>query len=990
MRNSYLCKLLNFMAEVESLDSRKFIIIKGARVHNLKNIDIAIPRNKFVVITGLSGSGKSSLAFDTLYAEGQRRYVESLSSYARQFIGRMDKPDVDYIHGISPAVAIEQKVNTRNPRSTVGTSTEIYDYLKLLFARIGKTYSPVSGEVVRRNSVEDVVSHVESFPDNSKVILFAPLYLHPGRTIFEELSILLQKGFIRIRFANTIHKIEELLEPGKEKILAGLGESAGAKKISSAKGRKKKVNEEEKIAEKAQPSPIQIVIDRITVNKNDESNSSRLADSVQTAFFEGQGECQTEIHASEEIIYTHFSNRFELDGITFEEPSTQLFSFNNPYGACQRCEGFGSIIGIDEDLVIPDKSLSVFDKGIVCWRGEKMSEWNEDLIKKSYKFDFPIHKPIYELTAEQKKLLWTGNSYFKGLNDFFKWVEANSYKIQYRVMLSRYRGRTLCPDCRGTRLRHDANYVKIAGLSITDVVLMPVSESLRFFSTLKLNGNEIEIAKRILLEISNRLSFLEDVGLGYLTMNRLSNTLSGGESQRINLATSLGSSLVGSIYILDEPSIGLHPRDTGRLITVLNSLRDIGNTLIVVEHDEEIMKAADQLIDIGPDAGVHGGELIFQGTYEEILTDEIGYTGKYLSGKEQIPVPYKRRKANGLIRIDGARENNLKNVTVKIPLGVMTVVTGVSGSGKTSLVKKVLYPALKKIHGGYGEQSGAFDKLSGDYGRLAGVEFVDQNPIGKSSRSNPVTYVKAFDEIRSLYSDLPISRSRKYKPSHFSFNVEGGRCEVCEGEGEVTIEMQFMADIHLVCESCNGKRFKQEILDIEYKGKNISDILELTVDEAIGFFTSPIKSFGNDLKIANKLKPLAEVGLGYIKLGQSSSTLSGGEAQRIKLASFLSKGNNTDHTLFIFDEPTTGLHFHDIRKLLKAFDMLLNQGNSLLVIEHNPEVIKCADWVIDMGPEGGDNGGFVVFEGTPDNLIHCKESFTGQHLKEKIGIGTSL
>ncbi len=990
MRNSYLCKLLNFMAEVESLDSRKFIIIKGARVHNLKNIDIAIPRNKFVVITGLSGSGKSSLAFDTLYAEGQRRYVESLSSYARQFIGRMDKPDVDYIHGISPAVAIEQKVNTRNPRSTVGTSTEIYDYLKLLFARIGKTYSPVSGEVVRRNSVEDVVSHVESFPDNSKVILFAPLYLHPGRTIFEELSILLQKGFIRIRFANTIHKIEELLEPGKEKILAGLGESVGAKKISATKGRKKKVNEEETIAEKAQPSPIQIVIDRITVNKNDESNSSRLADSVQTAFFEGQGECQTEIHALEEIIYTHFSNRFELDGITFEEPSTQLFSFNNPYGACQRCEGFGSIIGIDEDLVIPDKSLSVFDKGIVCWRGEKMSEWNEDLIKKSYKFDFPIHKPIYELTAEQKKLLWTGNSYFKGLNDFFKWVEANSYKIQYRVMLSRYRGRTLCPDCRGTRLRHDANYVKIAGLSITDVVLMPVSESLRFFSNLKLIGNEIEIAKRILLEISNRLSFLEDVGLGYLTMNRLSNTLSGGESQRINLATSLGSSLVGSIYILDEPSIGLHPRDTGRLITVLKSLRDIGNTLIVVEHDEEIMKAADQLIDIGPDAGVHGGELIFQGTYEEILTDEIGYTGKYLSGKEQIPVPYKRRKANGLIRIDGARENNLKNVTVKIPLGVMTVVTGVSGSGKTSLVKKVLYPALKKIHGGYGEQSGAFDKLSGDYGRLAGVEFVDQNPIGKSSRSNPVTYVKAFDEIRSLYSDLPISRSRKYKPSHFSFNVEGGRCEVCEGEGEVTIEMQFMADIHLVCESCNGKRFKQEILDIEYKGKNISDILELTVDEAIEFFTSPIKSFGNDLKIANKLKPLAEVGLGYIKLGQSSSTLSGGEAQRIKLASFLSKGNNTDHTLFIFDEPTTGLHFHDIRKLLKAFDMLLNQGNSLLVIEHNPEVIKCADWVIDMGPEGGDNGGFVVFEGTPDNLIHCKESFTGQHLKEKIGIGTSL
>jgi excinuclease ABC subunit A len=973
------------MADFSALDPRQYIIIKGARVHNLKNIDLAIPRNKFVVITGLSGSGKSSLAFDTLYAEGQRRYVESLSSYARQFIGRMDKPDVDYIKGISPAVAIEQKVNTRNPRSTVGTSTEIYDYLKLLFARIGKTYSPVSGQLVKRHSVEDVVQHLLSFPDNTRVILLAPLFLHPGRSIEEEVNVLLQKGFIRVRLADKIYKIEDLLQKENAKILLQIeGSSSTGKQIIKPKKKKKAEEEVPETISTPSVSALQIVVDRLTIQKDDEANNSRLGDSIQTAFYEGHGSCFTEVHLDDKIINTEFSNRFEMDGIQFEEPTTHLFSFNNPFGACRRCEGFGSIIGIDEDLVIPDKSLSVYEGAIVCWRGEKMKEYNEALIKKAYKFDFPIHRPIYDLSPEQRMLLWTGNSYFQGINSFFQWVETQTYKIQYRVMLSRYRGRTICPDCRGTRLRPDANYVKIGGMSITDIVLMPLSESYRFFHDLKLNENDTAIAKRILTEITNRLQFLGDVGLGYLTMNRLSNTLSGGESQRINLATSLGSSLVGSMYILDEPSIGLHPRDTHRLIKVLNSLRNTGNTLIVVEHDEEIIKAADVLIDIGPDAGTHGGELIFQGTYDEILHSEKSYTGKYLSGREQIPLPYRRRHPAGYVKLEGVRENNLRNLTVRIPLGIMTVVTGVSGSGKTSLVKKVLYPALKKIHGGFADQSGAVDKVSGDYNRITAVEFVDQNPIGKSSRSNPVTYVKAYDEIRMLYADLPLSRSRKYKPAHFSFNLEGGRCEVCEGEGEVTIEMQFMADIHLLCENCHGKRFKQEILDVEYRGKNIADILDMTVDNAIEFFNSPVKSFGNDQKICTKLKPLADTGLGYIRLGQSSNTLSGGEAQRIKLASFLSKGNQHDHTLFIFDEPTTGLHFHDIRKLLKAFDMLIEQGNSIVIIEHNAEVIKCADWVIDLGPDGGDAGGQLVFEGTPDDLANCEKSYTGQFLKDKI------
>ena len=974
------------MAGVEKLDPKQFIIIKGARVHNLKNIDVAIPRNKFVVITGLSGSGKSSLAFDTLYAEGQRRYVESLSSYARQFIGRMDKPDVDYIKGISPAVAIEQKVNSRNPRSTVGTSTEIYDYLKLLFARIGKTYSPVSGKEVQRHSVDDVVKELSSFPPGTKVLLYAPLLLHAGRTLIEELNILLQKGFTRVRIIDTVYKIEELLDKGNAALLDNVSNALGLGASTAKPTRKKKsvAEDEIKSTTPTKQSIIQIVIDRFTIQPDDPDNISRISDSVQTAFFEGQGECITEIQDTAKSKLISFSNRFELDGISFEEPSTQLFSFNNPYGACKRCEGFGSIIGIDEDLVMPDKSLSVYEGAIVCWRGDKMKEWNEQLIRSSYKFDFPIHRPVFELTRDQRKLLWEGNSYFKGIDSFFQWVESQAYKIQYRVMLSRYRGRTMCPDCRGTRLRKDAAYVLINGKSITDVVLMPVQDNLRFFRELKLSDYQMQVAKRILLEITSPLQFLSDVGLGYLTLNRLSNTLSGGESQRINLATSLGSSLVGSMYILDEPSIGLHPRDTDRLIKVLKSLRDVGNTLIIVEHDEEIMKASDELIDIGPDAGRNGGELIFQGTYKEILSDRKSYTGQYLSGKESIPIPYRRRSWNSFVKVEGARENNLKNLSVKFPLGVMTVVTGVSGSGKTSLVKKVLYPALKKIHGGYGEQSGVFDKVSGDYNKITSIEFVDQNPIGKSSRSNPVTYIKAYDEIRALYADLPLSRSRKYKPSHFSFNVEGGRCEVCEGEGEVTIEMQFMADIHLLCENCNGKRFKQEILDIEYKGKNIADLLGMTVDEAIEFFSAPLKSAGNDHKIATKLRPLSDVGLGYIRLGQSSSTLSGGEAQRIKLASFLGKGQAHDHSLFIFDEPTTGLHFHDIKKLLKAFDMLIEQGNSVLIIEHNPDIIKCADWVIDLGPEGGDTGGNIVFEGPPEDLPACKESFTGQFIAEKL------
>ncbi|MBK5286027.1 MAG: excinuclease ABC subunit UvrA [Bacteroidia bacterium] len=948
----------------EQIKAQNAIIIKGARVHNLKNIDVSIPRRKLVVITGVSGSGKSSLAFDTLYAEGQRRYVESLSAYVRQFTGRMNKPDVDYIHGISPAVAIEQKVNSRNPRSTVGTSTEIYDYLKLLFARTGKTFSPISGNPVKSHSVEDVVDIICSHKTGTRFLILSPVTLNPKRPAEENIRWLIQKGYSRYYSDEKIQMLEDF-------------QKNNSTEIKPVKGEKTKTKEAKSVSNK-----IELVIDRISVS-SEEDFRPRAADSVQTAFSESNGDCSVALVAEDNsVTISSFSNRFELDGMTFEIPSVHLFSFNNPYGACKKCEGFGSVIGVDDNLVIPDKSLSVYDGAIVCWHGEKMKEWNEKLIKNAYKFDFPIHRPVYELTTEEKKLLWTGNEYFEGINRFFKYVEEQSYKIQYRVMLSRYRGKTICPECEGTRLRKDATYVKVGGKSINEIVLMPVSECLKFFKNIKLSKNEIAIAKRILTELTNRLGFLENVGLGYLTLNRLSNTLSGGESQRINLATSLGSSLVGSLYILDEPSIGLHPRDTGRLITVLKTLRDLGNTVIVVEHDEEIIRQADVLIDMGPMAGVHGGEILFQGKVSE-MNGSDSLTSKYLSGKEEIAVPLRRRRWNKYVKIEGARENNLKNISVKFPLGVMTVISGVSGSGKSSLVKKVFYPAIKKITGGYSDESGSYDKISGDYNQVTAVEFVDQNPIGRSSRSNPVTFVKAYDEIRGTFSELAMSKSRKLKPSHFSFNVDGGRCEVCEGEGEVTIEMQFMADIHLTCETCNGKRFKQEILDVQYKGKNIADVLDMTVDEAIEFFQKPLLSGGNEKKIVSKLQPLADVGLGYIKLGQSSSTLSGGEAQRVKLASFLRKDNEAHHTLFIFDEPTTGLHFHDIRKLLFAFDALLEHDNSLIIIEHNQEVIKYADWVIDLGPEGGEGGGHVVFEGKPEDLINSKESLTGKYLIAK-------
>jgi len=947
------------MPSIKTLDPKKFIIIKGAAVHNLKKIDVAIPRNKFVVVTGLSGSGKSSLAFDTLYAEGQRRYVESLSSYARQFIGRMDKPEVEYIKGISPAIAIEQKVNTRNPRSTVGTSTEIYDYLKLLYARIGRTFSPTSGEEVQKHRVADVVDFITEQPSESRILIFSDFQSN-GRPFEEQLNVLLQNGFTRIKIRSQIIKIEEVLT-----------------NIANKKSKDKK-----------NQADISILIDRLVINEEllDEI-SARSADSVGTAFYEGHGTCSLiiELPNGNKIEKT-FSNKFEADGIVFEEPSTLLFSFNNPYGACKRCEGFGSIIGIDEDLVVPDKSLSIYDGAIVCWRSEKMKEWNEKLIKSAHKYDFPIHKPFHQLTSYHKELLWSGNKHFNGLNDFFKFIEEQTYKIQYRVMLSRYRGKTMCPECKGTRLRNDANFVKVADKSITEIILLPVDKSLKFFQNIELNDHDKNIADRLITEIVSRLKFLSDVGLGYLTLNRLSNTLSGGESQRINLATSLGSSLVGSMYILDEPSIGLHSRDTKRLIKVLKALQSLGNTVIIVEHDEEIMKSSDQIIDIGPGAGTHGGELIFQGDIEKMYATDQSITARYLNGTIKIETPLRRRKWKNHILIKGARENNLKNIDIKIPLGVITAVTGVSGSGKTSLVKKVLYPSLKKITGGYSDQSGSYDKIDGDYQLINDVELVDQNPIGKSSRSNPVTYVKAYDDIRALFSELALSKARGFKPSYFSFNVDGGRCQNCQGEGYVTIEMQFMADIHLKCEACSGKRFKEEILAVEYRSKNISDVLNLTVDDALEFFDDSVKSKHTSLarKVSAKLKPLSDVGLGYIKLGQASSTLSGGEAQRVKLASFIGRNKHEENTLFIFDEPTTGLHFHDINKLMDAFNALVKQGHSIIIIEHNLDVIKCADWVIDLGPEAGDEGGEVVFEGTPEEMIKEKKSITGSYLKDKI------
>lgn len=929
--------------------SENYILIKGAKVHNLKNISLAIPRNRFVVITGLSGSGKSSLAFDTLYAEGQRRYVESLSAYARQFLGRMSKPEVEYIKGISPAIAIEQKVNTRNPRSTVGTSTEIYEYIKLLYARIGKTYSPVSGNLVRRDSVTDVCDFLISLPEETKATIVCKLLLKHNRSLQSQLTILVQQGFSRVMKNGELLRIDELLKlPTDENAIYHL------------------------------------VIDRVSIRKPDEDLLSRLGDSVQTAFFEGDGECICEVESETTKERHIFSNRFEADGISFEEPSVNLFTFNNPYGACKTCEGFGSIIGIDEDLVIPNKSLSIYEDAIACWKGEKLSEWRDELINNAYKFGFPVHKPWYELTNEQRRLVWDGNKYFGGIKAFFKFVEEQTYKIQYRVMLSRYRGKTVCPDCEGTRLRKDANFVKVGGISVSEVVLMPVSDSLSFFKSLDLSEQDKAISKRLLTEITNRLQFLSDVGLGYLTLNRLSSTLSGGESQRINLATSLGSSLVGSMYILDEPSIGLHPRDTHRLISILEKLKELGNSVIVVEHDEEIMRAADHLIDIGPLAGENGGEVMFEGNFDQLKLEEHSLTAKYLNGIMSIQVPLHRRKWRDSIELSGVRENNLQGINVKFPLNLLVAVTGVSGSGKTSLVKRVLYPTLKKIYGGYGERTGRFDKLSGDYIRITDVEMVDQNPIGRSTRSNPATYVKAYDDIRALFADQALAKTRGYKPGFFSFNVEGGRCEECEGEGVVQIGMQFMADIHLTCESCKGKRFKEEVLDINYNGKSIADVLNLTIDQAIGFFSENIKGNNTEYRIVAKLQPLADTGLGYLRMGQSSDTLSGGEAQRIKLASFLIKGSADKPTLFIFDEPTTGLHFHDIRKLLDSFNALIAKGHSIIVIEHNMDVIKCADWVIDLGPEGGNDGGMIIFEGTPEDLARQSNSYTGKYLGEKL------
>ncbi len=930
--------------EIENLDPKKFIIIKGARVNNLKNISVAIPRNKFIVITGLSGSGKSSLAFDTLFAEGQRMYVESLSSYARQFLGRMEKPEVDYIKGISPAIAIEQRVNTRNPRSTVGTSTEIYDYLKLLFARIGDTYSPVSGNIVSKDAVSDVVDFICSREEHAKFMILCPLLqLQEDRSLEDELNILLSKGYSRVLYKDEMYDIEDLIkeEPAEQDI--------------------------EKIF---------ILIDRSAVTLDDEDHRFRITDSVQTAFFEGHGDCIVQFLGQKPV---KFSDRFEADGIRFEEPSVNLFSFNNPYGACKRCEGFGRILGIDPDLVIPDTSLSVFEGAIVPWRSETMKKWLIKLLNNADKFDFPIHRPIKDLTREQYQVLWDGNSYFGGLHDFFTEIESKTHKIQFRVLLSRYRGRTVCPDCKGTRLRKDAAYVKIGGKSIVDLVLMPVKKLNDFFNDLVLPEAKELIARRILAEIRNRLGYLDRVGLNYLTLNRMTNTLSGGEYQRIKLATSLGSSLVGSMYILDEPSIGLHPRDTNRLLQVLLYLRNLGNTVIVVEHEEEIMKAADQIIDIGPDAGSHGGELVFQGNVFDIGEQHKTYTTRYLNGIDKIDIPSIRRKWQYSIDVTGARENNLKNIDVKIPLGILTVITGVSGSGKSTLIRDIMFPALARMMGIGSDQVGKHDKVEGDLSKLTGLEYVDQNPIGKSSRSNPVTYMKAYDAIRQLYSDQPLSKSRGYKPSYFSFNVDGGRCDMCQGEGTIRIEMQFMADIYLTCESCNGQRFKDEILEVAYKDKNISDVLNMTVDDAIDFFEG-------HQSIQSKLIPLRDVGLGYIRMGQSSNTLSGGEAQRVKLASFLSKGtgNMRENTLFIFDEPTTGLHFHDIKKLLDSINALIDQGNSVLIIEHNMEVIKSADWIIDLGPDGGEEGGNVVFEGTPEAMIHIKNSHTAEFLKRKL------
>ncbi|MDP2175866.1 MAG: excinuclease ABC subunit UvrA [Bacteroidota bacterium] len=926
------------------------IVIKGARVHNLKNIDVEITSGGFTVVTGVSGSGKSSLVFDTLFAEGQRRYVESLSSYARQFLGRMNKPEVDFIDGLAPAIAIEQKVNTRNPRSTVATSTELYDYLKLLFARVGKTISPISGNEVKKHTTVDVINFIQTLSDGEMVLILSPLIFDKSNALVM-LNSLVQQGFVRLMLDGEIVKIED---------------------IKTTVGFNKK--------------QCFLVLDRLSVDFSDEDFLSRAADSIESAFWEGHGVCVLSYQGK----FHDFSNKFEADGMVFEMPTKDFLSFNNPIGACKTCEGYGQVIGIDEDLVIPDKNLSVYEGCVAPWKGETMSEWKESFVKSAINLDFPIHRSYYDLTEKEIDLLWQGGKGVNGINAFFKNIEEQSYKIQYRVMLSRYRGKTTCHACKGTRLREDAGYVKLLSVdaknpklkiytSIQEIMLMSVQKAFEYFENLKLSEEDETIANRIFLEIKSRLRFLMNVGLGYLGLNRLSNTLSGGESQRINLATSLGSSLTGSMYVLDEPSIGLHPKDTANLLTVLKELQKIGNSVIIVEHEEEIMKAAEQVIDIGPGAGIYGGSLIFNGTYKDLLKSKDSLTGQYLSGVLKIDVPLQRRIWKNKINIVGARENNLKNINVSFPLNVLTCVTGVSGSGKTTLVKSVLFPALSKALGQYtGTKTGKHERISGEINLLKEIEMVDQNPIGKSSRSNPVTYIKAYDSIRDLFSELPLAKSKKLKPSHFSFNVDGGRCDQCKGEGEQTIEMQFMADLVLPCENCKGKRFKEEILEVTYHGKSISDVLELTVDEAMDFFK-------DEKTIVNKIETLQNVGLGYVALGQSSNTLSGGEAQRIKLATFLAKGNQKDHhTFFVFDEPTTGLHFHDIKKLLHCFDALIKKGHTVLVIEHNPDVIKYADWVIDLGPNGGDTGGQLVFEGTPEDLINCKASYTSEYLKDKL------
>lgn len=922
----------------------KSISVKGARVHNLKNISIDIPRNKLVVITGLSGSGKSTLAFDTIFAEGQRRYVESLSAYARQFLGRVNKPDVDEISGIPPAIAIEQKVNTRNPRSTVGTSTEIYDYIKLLYARIGHTYSPISGEEVKSHSVTDVVDYITAQPAGTRMQIMAPFRFDEKSGPIAKLTLLMKEGLQRLEVNGEPMRIEEAI----------------------------------KNFDAINPEDITIIIDRIA-SSTDEDSISRFGDSVQTAFGEGNGKALVKVFPNEGEPTTQlFSNIFEADGMLFEQPNVHLFSFNSPLGACPKCEGYGKVIGVDEDLVIPDRTLSAYDDAVAPWRGEGMKVWKEELIYNAAHFDFPIHRAYQDLTPQQQKLLWTGNSHFSGINSFFEYLEEKKYKIQYRVMLSRYMGKTICPVCNGARLKPEASYVKVGGVTISDLVLMPIEDLNQFFQELVLDEHDTNVSKRIMVEIRNRLQFMTDVGLGYLTLNRLSSTLSGGESQRINLATSLGSSLVGSLYILDEPSIGLHPRDTHRLIKVLKQLRDLGNSVVVVEHEEEIIRAADEIIDIGPMAGQHGGEVVFQGDHSQLSASSKSLTAKYLLGVEQIIAPKVHRKSSSYIEVTRAAENNLKEITVKFPLGVMTAVTGVSGSGKSTLVRRILHPALSRAIMGTGDKPGKHGGISGDIGSISSIEMVDQNPIGKSSRSNPVTYIKAYDEIRKLFADQQFAKQNSFTPSHFSFNIDGGRCEECQGEGVIKVEMQFMADVTLICESCGGKRFKSEVLEVHYKGKSIYDVLEMTVDEAIEFFGS--QNNNTSKKVAEKLKPLQDVGLGYVRLGQSSSTLSGGEAQRIKLASFLSKDSTNGPILFIFDEPTTGLHFHDIRKLMDAFQALLANGHTIIIVEHNMDVIKCADWIIDLGPDGGEKGGHLVFEGTPEEMAKRDDLPTGKFL----------